>query len=322
MSPITRETIVERRQQTMRWSAIFAGAVLSVGLWLLLQALGMGLGLAAVDAEDAGTLRGAGIGSGIWSLIAPLIAMFLGAIVTGRMCGSCSRKIGMLHGTVTWALATIVGMWAVMALVMALVSGVSQVGGAAVTGTATVVSTAATQAAKVDTGDVLATFGIDANDLLAPVNRRLEAAGKPPVNAQQLSATVRAVAQRGVREGKLDREVLVSELARQTALSRADAEELANDFMARYGDFAARVQNSAAQIKEDVKEVALSAVDKTGKVLLFGGIMMIISLGGAIAGAAAGVQRARSRGDGDRVIGTTTTGTTTTGTVTPQGYTT
>src|SRR5438477_10327762 len=83
MRPIIRETIVERRQPQMRWSAVFAGAVVSVGLWVLLQMLGTGIGLAVIDTNDPHSLRGIGIGTGIWSVIAPLLALFFGGMVAG-----------------------------------------------------------------------------------------------------------------------------------------------------------------------------------------------------------------------------------------------
>ena len=98
MSPITREAVVERRQSHVRWSVIFAGTVFSIGLWILLQSLGMGLGLAAVDTDNAGSLRGVGIGTGIWSLIAPLIALFVGGLVVGRMMGVRDRLGAAIHG--------------------------------------------------------------------------------------------------------------------------------------------------------------------------------------------------------------------------------
>src|ERR1044071_6825752 len=45
---ITREAVlIDRRQPTLRWSAVFAGAVCSIGIWLLLQLVGVGIGLCA-----------------------------------------------------------------------------------------------------------------------------------------------------------------------------------------------------------------------------------------------------------------------------------
>jgi hypothetical protein len=280
----------------MKWSAVFAGAILGIGLWILLQTLGVGIGLASVDVDEAGNLRGIGIGTGIWSLIAPLIAMFLGAYLAGRLAGTFSRKVGAMHGSVVWALATLVGLWAMLSLVGAMAHGAMRVGGAAVSAGTSVVSGAASAGASAQPMEAL---GIDANDLLGPINERLQREGKPPITAKQLNQTVKAVAQRGVREGSLDREMVIDEVVRNTNLSRADAEDVANDVMARVQSAQQRAGQAVDRVQERAEDAARVAADKTGKALLLGGIMMLLSLGAAIAGGALGVPKHAIR-DRDR----------------------
>ena len=125
MRPITRETIIDRRQPALRWSAVFAGSAVGVALWLLLQLIGMGAGLAAVDVDDTGSLRNAGIGTTIASMFAPLIALFVGGFVAGRLASTYDPKVGATHGFVTWALAALTGVVSVMCLVSALAHGAS-----------------------------------------------------------------------------------------------------------------------------------------------------------------------------------------------------
>lgn len=288
MKPISREAIVDRRQPFMRWGAVFAGTVLAVGLWILFHTLGMGLGLAAIDTDDAGSLKGAGIGTGIWSIIASLIAMFIGAMLAGRLAGTREPKVGAMHGSVMWALATGIGLWAMFAIVSSLASGAARVGGVAVSTTSTVVSGAVAGGQNV--GAAGKAVGIDMNDLVAPINERLREQGKPEITPDQLNATIRAVAQRGVREGRLDRQLLVEELARNTQLSRADAEDLANRFGDQYDEVAGQVGTRMTEMGEGAKHAALTAADKTGKALLLGGVMMLLSLGAAAAGGALGAR--------------------------------
>ena len=129
MRPITRETIdIDRRQPTLRWSAVFAGAAASVALWVLFQMLGMGIGLAAIDVDDAGSLHDVGIGSTVWTLIAPLIAMFIGGIVAGRLAGTFERGVGAMHGFVTWALTSVVGLLVTIGVVTIVASGAIHAG--------------------------------------------------------------------------------------------------------------------------------------------------------------------------------------------------
>jgi hypothetical protein len=308
MQPITREAFIDRRQPLMRWSAILGGTALAVGLWIMLQVLGMGLGLTAVDTSDAGSLRGAGIGAGIWSLIAPLIAMFVGAMLAGRLSGTHDRGVGAMHGSVVWALALAFGLWMMMSIVGSVVGNVARVGGAAASATSSVVAGAARAGGSIDASDAMGALDVDTKDLIAPINQRLQREGKPPVTPEQLAATVRAVAQRGLHQGTIDRQVLIEELARNTALSRGDAEDIADQFGARYQELATRASAKVDQLGQDAKHIALEAADKTGKALLLGGLMMLLSLGAAVGGGALGVRRFH-RGDVDRTTTRTEEGT-------------
>lgn len=282
----------------MRWSAVLAGTALGIGVWILLQTLGMGLGLAAVETDDAGSLKGAGIGTGIWSILAALIAMFVGGLLAGRLAGTRDPKIGAMHGSVVWALGSVIGLWLIFSVISSLASSAAQVGGAAAGATSSVVSGAMSAGGQAE--GAAAALGIDASDLVAPINERLKAQGKPPITADQLNATARAVAQRGVREGQLDRQVLVEELARNTNLSRADAEDIAAQFGDRYEEIATSAGQKARELGEGAKHAALVAADKTGKVLLLGGLMMLLSLVSAVAGGALGARNAARSIEVDR----------------------
>lgn len=123
MRPITRETITDRRQPALRWSAVLAGATVAVALWVLLQMLGMGIGMAAIDLTDEGSLRSVGIGTTAWTLIAPLIALAVGGYVAGKLATTSDDRVGATHGFVTWAIASLVGMVAMISMVGMLTGG-------------------------------------------------------------------------------------------------------------------------------------------------------------------------------------------------------
>jgi hypothetical protein len=123
MQPISRETIIDRRQPVLRWSAIFGGTAIGVALWMLLEMLGAGLGLVAMNVDHAGMRNALWLGVG--AMVAPIIAMFFAGLFSARFCGYYGRGIGALHGLVVWALTAIVGLCARIALLMSLLSGVS-----------------------------------------------------------------------------------------------------------------------------------------------------------------------------------------------------
>jgi hypothetical protein len=96
------------------WGALFAGAAAALGVWILLYALGVALGLSTVDPKDSDTLRATGIFTGIFGLAAPLVALFVGGLVAGRSAGSLGRGGGALHGLVVWSLTALGGLWLVV----------------------------------------------------------------------------------------------------------------------------------------------------------------------------------------------------------------
>jgi MFS family permease len=120
---ITRE-IIDRRRPQLRWSAVFGGATVAVALWVLLQMLGMGIGMAAIDLDDAGSVRSVGIGTSVWTLVAPLLALFVGGIVAGRLSTAWDARSGATHGFVTWAIASIAGLMVTVSMVGMLTGGV------------------------------------------------------------------------------------------------------------------------------------------------------------------------------------------------------
>lgn len=126
MKPYTRELISDRRQPMLKWSAVFAGATIAVALWVLLQMFGMGVGLATIDVGDHGNLRSIGIGTTVWTMIAPLIAMFVGGFIGGRLATTFDQKVGAMHGFIIGALSSLVGVVATVSVVSMLASGALQ----------------------------------------------------------------------------------------------------------------------------------------------------------------------------------------------------
>lgn len=125
-----REPLLNR----VSWGALFAGFFFGFAAWMLLLALGAGIGLATFDARNVGQWQGFGIGFGIWGVIAAIIAFFFAAWLTARLSQADSRPAGMLHGAALWGFMLVIGLWAAtMAVTSAAGAAASAVGGAAQT---------------------------------------------------------------------------------------------------------------------------------------------------------------------------------------------
>ncbi|HSL73816.1 MAG TPA: hypothetical protein VK853_05095 [Ilumatobacteraceae bacterium] len=102
--------VIERTERTgprldrVRWSAIWAGLVVTLALYLFLQLTLVATGI--VDLADATTA------DAWWSAAAALVAFLIGGVVTGATAVWRDADDGLLHGVVMWA----VGLVALIAL--------------------------------------------------------------------------------------------------------------------------------------------------------------------------------------------------------------
>lgn len=114
------------------WGAIFAGFFFGFAIWLLLLALGGGIGFSAFDPRDVQHWQGLGIGFGIWGVIAGVASMFIAGWLTARLGGTESRLSGMLHGAALWGFMLVAGIWiATMAVAGTAATAAQAAGGAA-----------------------------------------------------------------------------------------------------------------------------------------------------------------------------------------------
>ncbi|HEY6099312.1 MAG TPA: hypothetical protein VIW03_07770, partial [Anaeromyxobacter sp.] len=114
------------------WGALFAGFFFGFGMWLLLLALGAGIGFAAFDPRDMGSWQGLGIGFGIWGVIAGIVSMFVAGWLTARLGASETKLAGALHGAALWGFMLVTGLWlATMAVARTAATAAQAAGGAA-----------------------------------------------------------------------------------------------------------------------------------------------------------------------------------------------
>jgi hypothetical protein len=93
------------------WGAVFAGVIAIIVLQLLFTLLGAGIGAAKVDPlQESDPGKGLGIGAAIWFFLSTLVSVYLGARVAGYLSARAVKSDRMLHGLLTWGLATILGM--------------------------------------------------------------------------------------------------------------------------------------------------------------------------------------------------------------------
>lgn len=154
---------------SVSWGAIFAGVVVGLVAQVLMTLLGVGIGAATLDpsggnSPDATTFS---VATGLWYVIAGVIAAFIGGYVAARMSGKTAATTGALHGLTAWAFTTLL-------VIFMLMSAVGGVVGGALGGVTNLIGGAGRTVAET-AGPMLA----DMNPMEA-IRRQVEATGADP----------------------------------------------------------------------------------------------------------------------------------------------
>ena len=155
MSAVTpAEDIRTIQINQVAWGAIFAGVAIGLVTQLLLNMIGLGLGLATLDpgTSDNPGAGGLSIGAAIWWVLSGIIASFLGGWIAGRLAGKPRESTGGWHGVTSWAVTSLVVIYLLTSAVSGIVGGALGALGSAAGGVARTAATAATVAAPAAAG--------------------------------------------------------------------------------------------------------------------------------------------------------------------------
>jgi hypothetical protein len=266
----------ERLLPRVSWGAIFAGAFVSLAVWFVLYMLGVGIGLTTVEPDTPSSLDGILTGTSVWGLIAPIIGLFVGGMVVGRMVGPLSRASGAVYGVIVWSVSAVAALFLIWTSVSAVVGSAARMATGVASGVVSSVGTLGSAA-----GGAAGNLQISTEDLVVPINQRLEAMGKPTIEAGNLERALNLAVQRAIQQGSVDREILINAVAEETALTRQDAEQVANQLAQRVTGVGSQIGAATGR----AGEMALQALESVGKGLIWLVISLLVSLGAAIGGA-------------------------------------
>src|SRR6202022_203839 len=76
------------------WGAVFAGATIALVMQIVLNMVGVGVGLSTVDvaAGDTPSAGSLSVGAGIWWVISGIVAAAGGGYIAGRLSGKASQR--------------------------------------------------------------------------------------------------------------------------------------------------------------------------------------------------------------------------------------
>lgn len=270
-SPYHDRRLVERRRMNfapmlatgdgvrVSWGGIWGGVLVAVGLLILLSALGMAVGISAVQPgqTNASTL---GTGAGIWAGASLLLALFVGGLVATRIGAIFDRTTGFFEGALVWVVS-------VLLIGYLASSGISMVAGGAFR-----MVSGATEAigSVVQSGGGMADMSGTPAELLAKL--------KDPKTAQQIASAT------GMQASEV--QASLNETAQRVENSRDNPKQAAAEAKDGLKGLYDRARSSGALERkaEEVKPQAARAAWIT-----FGAL--VLSLLAAVLGAMAGRRR-------------------------------
>lgn len=112
------------------WGAIFAGVIVVMVTHLMLGILGIAFGAGSINPlSEQNPMSGLGTGSAIWLGVTTLIALFAGGWVASRLAAIPDRTESMLHGVITWGVASLAAVYLVTSAASSIVASTAGVVG-------------------------------------------------------------------------------------------------------------------------------------------------------------------------------------------------
>jgi hypothetical protein len=259
------------------WAAIFGGVILVVTIQLLLGLLGAGIGLGTVNTNNGTTpdASSIGMGAGLWWIVSSIIALGFGGYVSAWLAGIEIKWDGVLHGLITWGIATLLTVYLLTSAVGSVIGGgFSAVGGAA-SAAGSGVKDAAQPLAQA-TGVSPDMLQQQAQAYLQPTNP--DPATMSPQDAQKEVVTNLATYAKGGPDAAAAKERVVTIMAAQQHISHDEAAK-------RFDDAQAKLQQARDQAIQTAKNAADASAAAASKASFaaFGNLLL-----GAIAAAIGG----------------------------------
>jgi hypothetical protein len=260
------------------WGAVFAGATIALVMQIILNMVGIGVGLSTLDvaaggAPSAGSLS---LGAGIWWVISGIVGAALGGYIAGRLSGKASQSTTAYHGLIAWAVSTLIVVYLLSSAASGLIGGALSTASSALGGAGKALGGSVQTAVQ-----TVAPSLNNMSDPLRTIENKVRSA-----SGDQDPAALRDAAATAVRAA------LSGDPAHQAAATDKAADALAKAQNIPPDQAKAQVEQYHQQYKETVgqaKEQAKQAADRTAKTVsrgaLFGALALLL---GALAAFFAG----------------------------------
>jgi hypothetical protein len=308
----------ESRRSHVSWGAIVAGVVIAIVVQMVLSLLGAGIGLSTMDpmrysSPDASSF---GIGAGAWWAVSSMISLFAGGAVAAHLAGSPEKTDAMLHGLLTWGLATIVTAYLLASAVGAVVRGGASMVGTAATVTASGAAAVAGPAAEMAKKQLDAS-GISWDSIKGQAQQLLAQTGKPALKPGAIegkadasiegaksaamsagsnggasgSADLQAAIEKIINSGKdtvdqVDRDAVVNVVMTRSSVTKPEAEARVDGWIKTYQDARVKFEQQKVAAEAKARQVADATAKASSQAALAAVVALVL---GALAAAFGGI---------------------------------
>jgi len=307
------------------WSAVFAGVLVAIVSQMLLTLLGVGIGLSTIDpVTEQNPTAGLGTGSAVWYIISSLLSLFIGGMIAGRLASAPRLFDGIIHGVLTWCLATLLTIYFLTTTIGSIIGGAGRLVGSLVSTAGSAVAAAAPGIGNAVQGQLkengVDLQNLDLNDLKQEANKLLLQTGNENLNpntlerkADQAGQQAKTAANRAstdpqsaddiadglfkrlFKEGQatvnsVDREDAVNVVMKRTGKSRAESEQTVDNWINTYKQAAAKFEQTKKEAEVKARQAADATASAASKAAIFGFFGLLIGVVAAGYGAKMGTE--------------------------------
>lgn len=260
------------------WGAILAGALVMLVVVMLLNLLGIGIGLTTINPQtEAQPFSGLGTGALIWWVASNLIAIFIGGFLAGKMAGIPRNFNAIAHGLLSWCLFTLVSAWLLTTTVGSVLSGVGSVVSQSISTLANTMNVNVPAGGGAGQG----TDAINISNMTQDMNTTFAVGpeGKGEVSAYEVRSVVSdAFFSNGKLKENVSQQEVYNAVQENTDLNQQQARDLSSSLMNRY-------ETAQTQLQQ-LQQTSAAVADNAGTAAIWSFVALLI---GAIVAAVAGM---------------------------------
>ena len=297
------------------WGAVLAGVIVSLVTMLVLNLLGIGIGLASINpVTEASPFSGVGTGAVIWYIISNLIAIFAGGYTAARLSGIPIPVISTFHGILSWCLYTLISFWLLTTAVGSIVSGVGSAISQTLSSAGSVITGGQSSSgnSQQQSGQSSSSSSLNLDKITSEVKQILRQTDDPALQPGTLADQAQNVAQDALQSlqsgnamsdqeisgmlqqllykggnlvDKIDQKDVASVIASRTGMSQEEANNAAETVVRNFNEAKQEAQQLADQAQQQATEAAAKAADVASSAAIWSFVALVL---GAIVAAVGG----------------------------------